>query len=120
MTLALNASHDLYLGNRSSIAVVSDGPAVAQGVLTRLRLFLGEWFLDVNEGTPWYETVLIDNPDIRVIEIELKARILEDPRVLRLLTFALDYDRSTRVITLSFEAETLFGDTGDLSIEVTL
>lgn len=119
MTLALSPSHDLYLGSRSSIAVVTDGEAVAQGVLTRLRLFLGEWFLDVNEGTPWYQDVLIDTPDIRVIEVDLKARILEDPRVLSLLSFDLEYDRATRGITLSFSAETIFGPTDTVSIEVT-
>lgn len=36
-----------------------DSPAaVAQAVMTSLKLWLGEWYLNVNDGTPYPESVL--------------------------------------------------------------
>lgn len=115
--LALNDSHDVHIGSRSGIAIARDGAAVAQNVLTRLRLIRGEWELDVNEGTPWFDEVFVDNPDIRRIEITLKERIIDTPGVVGLISFDLDFDASTRALPVAFEAESEFGP---ISAEATL
>lgn len=116
MTLALDASHDLFLGSRAGVATVSGGEAVAQRLLTRLRLFRGEWFLDVNAGTPWFQTILADRADIRSIELELKRQITETPGVVSILSFAVDFNRSTRSLSISFEVDTPFGPSGVLEV----
>jgi len=109
MTLALDGNHDLHLGSRSSIAIATGADAVAQGILTRLRLFRGESYLNRQEGTPWFEEILSDQPDIRRIEVTLKERILDTPNVESLISFSIDFDSSTRSLTVSFEADTVFG-----------
>lgn len=117
MSLALDASHDLYLGPRQGIAIARDGDQSAQGVITRLQLMLGEWFLNRTDGTPWFEQVLTENPDIRLIETTLKERILDAPNVTGLRSFNLDFDASGRSLTLTFVAETTFGEaSGEVTV----
>ena len=42
-----------YAFGRGGADMHADTPeAVGQAVLTRLRLFAGEWFVDLKEGTP--------------------------------------------------------------------
>ena len=117
MTLALDANHDLHLGPRQGIAIARDGDQSAQGVITRLQLLLGEFYLDRSAGTPWFEQVLTDNPDIRLIETTLKERILDAPDVTGLLSFDLDFDAASRSLTLSFVAQTVFGEaSGEVTV----
>ena len=119
MSLALDENHDLYRGDRSGIALARGADEVVQGILTRLRLFTGEWFLDVDAGTDWYGVVFVDNPDIRLIETEMKRRISSQPGVEGITRFdASGFDRGTRKFDLTFEVLTIYGPSG--AIEVTL
>jgi hypothetical protein len=117
MTLALDSSHDVYFGTRAGIALTSGLDGVAQSLLTRLQLFNGEWFLNVNDGTAWFQRIFSDRPDIRLIEIDLRDRILGTQGVVSLITFDLSYAVASRRLTLSFEVDTIYGPTG--LIEVT-
>ena len=48
-----------YAFGRGGADMHADTPeAVGQAVLTRLRLFAGEWFVDLKEGTPYVPGVL--------------------------------------------------------------
>lgn len=116
MPLALDASHDLYQGARSGIAIAADADAVVQGIRTRLLLFRGEWFLDVNAGTPWFEEVLTDGQDIRRIESALKTQILATPGVESILSFDLNFDRATRDLSVTFEVDTIYGPSGVIEV----
>lgn len=116
MPLALDASHDLYLGPRSGIAIASDADAVVQGIRTRLLMFRGEWFLDVNAGTPWFEEVLTDGQDIRRVESALKTQILATPGVESILSFDLNFDRATRDLSVTFEVDTIYGPSGVIEV----
>ena len=119
MSLALDADHDLYRGDRSVIVLARGADEVVQGLLTRLQLFLGEWFLDVDAGTDWYGTVLTDNPDMRLIETELKRRINSQPGVTAITRFDTSgLDRSSRAFSLDFEVLTVFGPSGALEVSV--
>jgi hypothetical protein len=54
---ALSPTGDYQFGNGQLDFLINSPEAVAQAVETYLRLFLGEWFLNVNDGTPWLEGV---------------------------------------------------------------
>lgn len=55
---AMTASGDMTFGQGSANYLVDSPAAVAQLVLTRLKLWAGEWFLDRSAGVPWMTQVL--------------------------------------------------------------
>ena len=53
----LDSNHDYMFGqNLDNFATNVD--AVAQAVLTRLLLFKGEWWEDINDGLPLFQSIL--------------------------------------------------------------
>lgn len=89
------------------LVLTSQGDAVRQHLLQRLRTFRGEWFLDLSEGVPYYQDILVKNPNPDVVDGVLKEVILTTPGVDELLTFELDYDQATRRLTLDFSVRVL-------------
>ncbi len=69
---------------------------IAQTVLTRLRMFLGEYFRDIQDGTPWFEQILGKFTSLSAAESALRARIANTPGVVRLTSFSADFDINTR------------------------
>lgn len=83
--------------------------AVAQHLLIRLRMFFGEWFLDTREGVPYFELVLVDNPDVARITSIFRSVILETPGVVGITALALGVDRRARRLTIQNVAIKLDG-----------
>lgn len=63
-----------------NLVLVSDTEAITQAVNSNLRTFLGEWFLDDPNnpklGVPYYQKVLIKNPDPSVLRSVFRAVIV--------------------------------------------
>lgn len=57
MDLALDPNGDLAIAG-GDLVLVRGADAVAQRIRIRLRLFLGEWFLDESAGLPYFERIL--------------------------------------------------------------
>jgi len=100
-------SKDLLIKNLD-LQLVKDVDYIRQSLEIRLRFFRGEWFLDVNAGTPYYQEILVKNPNLPNIENILKARILETVGVNELTEFSLVIS-GQREGTLDFKADTIFG-----------
>jgi hypothetical protein len=82
---------------------------IAQTVLTRLRLFLGEYFRDVLDGTPWYEQILGKFTSLDAAEAALRNRIANTPGVIRITRFSTDFDINTRAYSVSAGILTVYG-----------
>ncbi len=74
---------------------------VAQCVQTRLALFLGEYFRDITDGTPWFQEILGKFASIDNVENILRRRIAETPGVVRLISFSNTFDPVTRKFSVS-------------------
>ena len=74
--------------------------ATRQGVIRRLRLFLGEYFLDATTGTPWFQGILGKTAQ-GAAEASLKQRIITSPGVVGIVSFTFDTDPSERRITVN-------------------
>lgn len=97
---ALDANDDYQLG-----AFLANTPeTVGQAVLTRLRLWLGEWFLDSTDGTPYMQGILGHRTNY---DLEIQTRILGTPGV----TEITDYSSNVvnRQLSVNCTLKTIYG-----------
>lgn len=93
--------------------------AVAQGLRLRLLKARGEWFLNRDEGVPYFENDVVDAAEALLGQrfSESKARaafrdvILAAPGIAELLSLTCSFNRGTRELSVAFKVRTVFGDT---------
>lgn len=83
---------------------------IAQTIKTRLSLFLGEYFRNIKDGTPWYEQILGKFVSLDTVEAVLRARIANTQGVIRLTSFSTDFDLDARKYSLTAGVLTQYGD----------
>lgn len=103
-TLATDQANDIKLTNgRASL----ETDALIVGAIklrNRLQFFLGEWFLDTRLGFPWFQYVLIKNPDLGIIRrLFLKAILATEP-FQDVPELILKYQPETRRLSFYFSA----------------
>jgi hypothetical protein len=83
---------------------------VAQKIHIRLNFFKGEWFLDLDAGTPYYEHILKKGVTDRVIRAVFGAVITTTPGVSELtkLSYSVSSDRR---LSLTFQCRLKDGTT---------
>lgn len=109
LDLALNAkTHDLLIKD-NNVLFIDNAERVAQQIKIQLLTFLGEWFLDVTHGVPYLEYILLKNPNFTLIREIFREQILEVTDVKSITELELEFDSKTRVMTLSYEADTEYG-----------
>lgn len=77
---------------------------VAQRIHVRLKFFKGEWFLNLDEGTPWYQELLVKGASDRTIRSVFGQVIGECPGVAELTSLSYALDKRTRRLSLRFTA----------------
>ena len=118
---ALDNNGDYQLGRGSIEFLVDNSAAVAQKILTRLKLFSGTWFLDTSAGTPWLQQILgrhASSPPpapgligLNLYDIALKTVILNTKGVSQLVSYSSTLDSTTRALRVSAEVQTIFSTT---------
>lgn len=118
LTTVNESPADIQIVN-GDLVVVTGLDFIRQRLEIRLDIQRGEWFLDITEGLPWREAILVRNPDLAAITALFTERILstptvvfdgrEFPSVIRLERFELSFDNPTGLLTLDFLAITPFG-----------
>lgn len=105
---ALDENNDIFLKD-GKIHTVSEAPETVQQIRSRLLTYLGEWFLNTESGVDYFGIVFVKPVNLSLIESEIKSIIIGTDGVIQLNEFELDYDSTTRKLTVDFEAETIFG-----------
>lgn len=83
------------------LVLLSDVDAVRQDVDIRLQFFRGEWFLNLDEGIPYYEEVLVKNPKLGAIKSIFIDAILSTPLVSAVNDLVLEYDAVLRTLAVT-------------------
>lgn len=99
-----------------SPVLISGAAEAGQNIETRLKFFLGEWFLDTTDGTPWFQSVLGKGGYLAEKEAVIKRRILTAPAVAELVKFQMDYQESTRL--LSVECQAIADDGESITVNI--
>lgn len=93
----------------SDLSLTEGTQAIEQHLRQRLQTFFQEWFLDKRIGIPYFEQVLVKNPDFVVVDSIFKREIIDTPGIEELVQFDFNFDKSLRELTLSFKARTIEG-----------
>ncbi len=99
---------DLDLDETGNLRWISGAEQVRQAIFCRLRFFRGEWFADLREGVPYYQSILVASPNLEIIRGIFRKVILGTPNVLGLAS--LDLSREERTLVVSFVAKSTEGD----------
>lgn len=83
---------------------------IAQTIRTRLELHLGEYFRDITEGTPWFQTILGKEGSLQAKEAAIRNRIIRTPGVVQITYFNADYTPENRTYRVTVEAMTIYGE----------
>ena len=114
--IKIDSDGDLVL-QETDLVLTTGQEAIEQHLTQRLRTFVGEWFLNNTIGIPYFQQIFKKQPDPIIVDSVLKKEIIETPGIAKLVDFELDLD-STRVLNLSFRAQTIEGDVINFSEEI--
>jgi hypothetical protein len=101
-------TNDIYVVD-GDLVLVTASEAIVQFVKQKLRTFLGEWFLDLSIGVPYFEEVFKKAPNLTVIDAAIKDQILSTPGIVELLEFTMDAEPATRLLRIEFKARAIEG-----------
>lgn len=96
----------------TGLAMTGDLPGIKQQVTLRIGFFKGEWFLDEERGVPWYEEIIVKNPNlIRIREI-FRDAILSVTGIREVTFMELLFSAYIRTLSVNFRASTDLGELG--------
>ena len=87
-----------------------------QRIRTRLQTFRGEWYLNEGLGVPYFEEVMLKNPDVDRVRALLMAELAAVPGVGEIMSFVVAFDREARRFTVNFKCRSAEGETVEGSI----
>lgn len=90
--------------------LIDDTNQIMQNLAIRLRFFLGEWYLDITQGVPYYEVFFKKAPNQIQIESILKQEIVTTRGILELTSFQSDFDQRRRIYSVKFSARSINGE----------
>jgi len=78
--------------------------AVGQRLAITLNTFKGEFFLNTEFGTPWFQTIFRKGVSKNLIDAQLRSVISSVEGVLQLIEYQSDINPSLRSLTVTFKA----------------
>lgn len=117
-----------YVIGRGAGNFYSGVEAVSQAIITHLKLLYGEWWEDVNNGTPLWQSILgkVGSEDnLTSVDNIIKSRILSTNLngtnlVNSIDSFERNYDVENRKYTFKAEVTTIYSESVLINQEITL
>ncbi len=106
----LTSTGDYSFGNSQNDFYRDVPEAVGQAVQTRILLWLGEWFLNIDEGTPFMLAILGKHSKEEA-NVAIQDRVLNTQGMVDIQNFESDIDPDTRLMTMSMDIDTIYGPT---------
>lgn len=123
----LDSNGDYVLGNGSS-QFFSGPEAVAQAIVTHIKLLLGEWWEDVNLGTPLFQSILGkpgSEEHLNSVDNIYKAMILStelngEKLVSSIDNYDREYNSSTRTYRFIATVTTIYSESVIIKQELSI
>lgn len=118
---------DLLLDDDNDL-VIEDGDlkfskgidAVVQQCRIALQMFQGEWFLDLDAGIPYWQSILGHKPKVAIeaARIFMRGELERVDGVDEVTKLDIVYGGATRTLTVTWQVSTVFGETPADEIEL--
>lgn len=115
---ALDKNGDYSFGKNMQ-DFIAETEAVSQAIRTNLLLLKGEWWEDLNEGIPLFQSIFgSGTPDrVKAADLLVRERITKTKGVSEILDFQSVYESNNRSYMVSCTVKTTTGSTA--TVEVT-
>ena len=104
---ALNANGGIVT---SGTHFINSKEEIAQTIVTRLRLFYGEYFRDIKDGTRWFEDVIGKGNVNSTADSEIRRRISQTDGVSGILEYNSVFNFNERTFSVTCSVLTIYGD----------
>lgn len=100
---------DIELIN-GELPLVTGTQEYEQFLTQKLRTFLGEWFMDIRLGLPYFQEIFVKRLNVETVNAVYRNEIINTPGILELQEFDLDLEKISRKLTVSFRALSTEGE----------
>ena len=97
----LGADGDISLTEWGDIYITE---SISQNILIRLKWFLTEWRLGPGLGFPWFQEVLVKNPNLVKIKGLIRNEIMQVEGVQSVNVDTVNYDPQERKVSIEYTA----------------
>lgn len=118
MDLKLDSNGDLLFINGESPVVSEPAEDLAQRLTIKLKTFKNEWFLNLDTGVPYYQSVFGKQRGKAAVDTIFQEQILSEPDALEITQFDSSIDNATRQYSLTFRVRTDSGTTAPITITI--
>ena len=101
LDILLTQDGDLQISENGDISLTE---SIIQAIRIRLLWFFQEWRFAPRYGVPYYEEILVKNPNLARIRRIIKNEILSVEGVNSVKHVTVDYDKPSRVARISYAA----------------
>ena len=115
--LKLGDNHDIVFENGDFQLTRVEDESLAQRLRIKLLTIQPEWYLNQNEGLPYFTSIFGKPRAKESIDLIFKQAILEEPEVIQIKSFQSSIDSRTRQYSLNF---TVLSEDGNETIPVEL
>jgi hypothetical protein len=106
----LDSNNDYSFGNGALDFYFNVPAAVGQAVETGLMLWLGEWYLDTSQGTPYIQGVLGKQTQA-VADGTIQNQVINTQGVVDISSYASEFNTAARTFSAQISVDTIYGPT---------
>ena len=110
MAVTISAGADLAVGDDGGLVLTRGADAVRQEVVQRLRLLLGEWLLDTDQGVPYRSQVFRRHDDAAVAAQIVVSEVESLPDVRSAEVRDVKFDSAARHLSFTVDIVTTEGE----------
>ena len=110
------SDHDLVIEN-GDLQLLNSEPLVAlQSLKINLLFYQGEWFVDLDYGVPYFQSILKKGVSKTLVDSIMKQKIRSSYNILNIVKFRSEIINNEEYVINIFEATTTSGDIVSLSL----
>lgn len=115
LTRIMDSNRDMTFGQGLQ-NFATGAQACAQNVVTRLRSYLGEWFMDTSFGMAWTQDVFTKPEQQALVEADMKAITLNTVGVNSIKSFT--FSQTGRSVSVRVSVDTLYGTIEGIQVNI--